>query len=333
MPRSRWKNSGSFAVEGQVSSMVKGSRIHVAGIDTLIGAAIFDALKTAGYDQVTGDAVAGDSTACDAFFAANKPEYVFLAAGKSGGIGANQRYPADLMMDNLLVNGDIIRASHRYGVKKLLYLASSCCYPRDCPQPMRVESLMTGPLEPTNQSYALAKLAGIELCRAFRTQFGDDFITAIPANAYGPGDDFSPDDSHVIAALIRKMHEAKVAGAAHVDLWGTGSAEREFIFAADLGSACVFLMNNYSSPVPINIGARSQRVSIAELARLIKETVGFKGEIRFDKTHSDGMPRKILDSDALRDLGWSPATDFQTALSATYDYFLQMQHRKEITHA
>jgi len=312
--------------------MVKSGKIYVAGTDTLIGQAILDALKDQGYSNAAGGALSGDSESIDAFLSANRPEYVFLAAGKSGGIGANQKYPADLMLDNLLVACDVIRASHRHGVRKLLYLASSCCYPRECHQPMRVESLMTGPLEPTNQSYALAKLAGLELCRAYRMQFGADFIVAIPANAYGPGDDFSFDDSHVIAALIRKMHEAKVSGAGHVELWGTGAAEREFIFAADLGAACIFLMNHYSSPVPINIGALSQRVSIADLARMIKKTVGFAGEIRFDRIHSDGMPRKILDSDALRDMGWSPATDFPAALSATYDYFLQMEHGKEITH-
>jgi len=313
--------------------MVKSSRIYVAGADTLIGAAIVDALKRQGYDQVMGAATPKDGGSVESVFSETRPEYVFVAAGKSGGIGANQRYPADLMMDNLQVISDVMGTSHRYGVKKLLYLASSCCYPRDCPQPMRVDHLSTGPLEPTNRSYATAKLAGIELCRAYRAQFSSDFIVAIPANAYGPGDDFSEEDSHVISALIRKMHDAKVAGAGHVDLWGTGTAEREFIFAADLADACLFLMNHYSDATPINVGARSQRVSIAELARLIKDTVGFAGEIRFDRTRPDGMPRKILDSDALRDLGWSPATDFRTALSATYDYFLRIERGKQISHA
>jgi GDP-L-fucose synthase len=312
--------------------MVKSSKIYVAGTDTLIGAAIAGSLQDQGYSQVIGGALSVDSASVDSFFSKNQPEYVFLAAGKSGGIGANQRYPADLMMDNLMVVCDVIRASQRYSVKKLLYVASSCCYPRQCPQPMRIESLMTGPLEETNQSYALAKLAGLELCRAYRAQFGSDFITAIPANAFGPGDDFSFDDSHVIAALIRKMHEARIAKARHVELWGTGAAEREFIFAPDLGQACVFLMNRYSSATPINIGAESQRVSIAGLALLIKEVVGYTGETRFDRTHSDGMPRKILDSGALKDLGWSPTTDFRTALAATYDYFLKIEQGKEISH-
>jgi GDP-L-fucose synthase len=312
--------------------MVKNSRIYVAGTDTLIGAAIFGALEKDAYSRVNGGALSADSASVDLFFSENHPEYVFLAAGKSGGISANQRYPADLMMDNLVVVCDVIRASHSHGVKKLLYVASSCCYPRDCPQPMRVESLMTGPLEQTNQSYALAKLAGLELCRSYRSQFGSDFITAIPANAYGPGDDFSFDDSHVIAALIRKMHEARISKASHVDLWGTGMAEREFIFAPDLAGACVFLMNNYSAMAPINIGTESQRVTIAELAVLIKEVVGYEGEIRFDRIHPDGMPRKILDSDALRALGWRPATSFRSALAATYEYFLQIEHGKEISH-
>jgi GDP-L-fucose synthase len=312
--------------------MVKNSRIYVAGTDTLIGAAIFGALGEEGYSRVIGGALSADSASVDSFFSENHPEYVFLAAGKSGGIGANQRYPAELMLDNLIVVCDVIRASHSHGVKKLLYVASSCCYPRNCPQPMRVESLMTGPLEQTNQPYALAKLAGLELCRAYRAQFGSDFITAIPANAYGPGDDFSLDDSHVIAALIRKIHEATISKASHVDLWGTGMAEREFIFAPDLARACVFLMNNYSAMTPINIGAQSQRVTIAELAVLVKEAVGYAGEIRFDRTRPDGMPRKILDSDALRDLGWQPAADFRAALAATYEYFLQIEHGKEISH-
>jgi len=312
--------------------MVKDSKIYVAGTDTLIGAAILSDLEKQGYTNATGSALSADDAPVDSFFSENHPEYVFLAAGKSGGIGANQRYPADLMMDNLVVVSDVIRASHRYDVRKLLYVASSCCYPRDCPQPMRVESLMSGPLEQTNQSYALAKLAGLELCRAYRAQFGSDFIAAIPANAYGPGDDFSFDDSHVIAALIRKMHEAKVAEAGHVDVWGAGTAEREFIFAADLAGACVFLMNNYSAMAPINVGAESQRVTIAELVVLIKEAVGYAGEIRFDRTHPDGMPRKILDSAPLRDLGWRPTTDFRTALAATYDYFLQIEHGKQFSH-
>jgi GDP-L-fucose synthase len=314
------------------SSMVKNSRIHVSGAETLIGAAIVRALEDQGYNRVTAATGSEPSARVESFFSENRPEYVFLAAGKSGGIGANQKYPADLMMDNLRVIGDVIRASHSHGVKKLLYLGSSCCYPRDCPQPMRVESLMTGPLEPTNRSYALAKLAGLELCRAYRSQFGSDFIAAIPANAYGPGDDFSLEESHVISALIRKMHEAKVASASHVDLWGTGNAEREFIFSRDLGAACVFLMNNYSGTEPINIGAQSQRVSIAQLALMIKATVGYAGEIRFDGVHSDGMPRKILDSDPIRDLGWSPSTDFGSALSATYDYFLKMEQGTPVRH-
>ena len=197
---------------------------------------------------------------------------------------------------------------------------------------MRVEHLMTGPLEPTNQAYASAKLAGLELCSAYKTQYGSDFIGAIPANVFGPGDDFSPNDSHVIAGLIRKMHEAKLADAKYVEIWGTGTPQREFIFAADLGDACLFLMDNYTSPTPINVGARSQRVSIKELAFLIKETVSFAGEIRFDTSRSDGMPRKILDSDPLRDLGWSPKTDFRRALTATYEYFQQLEQRKETSH-
>lgn len=316
--------------------MVKSSKVYVAGADTLTGAGILFALKSQGYSHVIDEADAAlnlrDYASVDFFFSKNLPEYVFLAAGKSGGIAANQKYPAELMIDNLLVTCNVVRASHKYHVKKLLYLASSCCYPRECPQPMRVEYLMTGPLEPTNQAYASAKLAGLELCTAYRTQYGSDFIGAIPANVFGRADNFSSDDSHVIGGLMRKMHEAKLAAANYVELWGTGTPQREFIFAADLGEACLFLMDNYSGASPINIGARSQRVSIKELAFLIKETVGYAGEIRFDTSRSDGMPRKILDSDPIRDLGWFPHTDFREALTATYESFLQLEHPKETSH-
>jgi len=308
--------------------MDKTSRIFVAGADTLIGAAIFRRLYADGYEQVLAAPPAADlrdRSSVAAFFDANLPEYVFLAAGKSGGIQANQSYPADLMLDNLMVNSNVLDAARRSSVKKLLYVASSCCYPRDCPQPMQPRYLMTGPLEITNESYALAKLAGLKLCQAYARQYQAPFITAIPANPFGTADDFSIEDSHVIAALIRKIRDANANGSSSVEIWGTGAAEREFIFDDDLADACLFLMENYESPVPINIGAKTCRLSIKDLAVMIRECVGYEGEIKFDSRRPDGMPCKFMDSDPMRDLGWSPKTDFREALRLTYRSFLEKE--------
>jgi GDP-L-fucose synthase len=255
------------------------------------------------------------------FFAQNKPEYVFLAAGKSGGISANQKYPADLMLDNLLVICNVIDSAYHSGVKKLLYLASSCSYPKHSAQPMQVESLMTGILEPTNEAYAVAKIAGIKLCQAYCQQYGANFISGIPANAFGIGDDFSLEESHVIPALIRKMHEAKIADAEFVEIWGTGTPRREFIFADDLADACIFIADNYDDPMPINIGGGLD-LSIKELAELIKEAIGYRGQLHFDASKPDGMPLKALDSSKLQSMGWQPQTSFRAAVEATYDWFL-----------
>jgi GDP-L-fucose synthase len=315
--------------------MQTNSKIYVAGAETLIGEAIVRTLQNRGYTQV----INGSNNEADLlhpgvlndFFAENRPDYVFLVAGKSGGIRANQKYPAELMLDNLIATCNVVNAAHRYSVKKMLYLASSCCYPRGSPQPMRVDYLMTGPLEPTNEAYASAKLIGLKLCEAYCRQYSCRFICGIPANVFGTGDDFSLDDSHVIAALIRKMHDAKSAGEPYVELWGTGTPEREFIFADDVGDACLFLMDRYDDPMPINIGAPSQRFSISDLAFHVKEAVGYSGEVRFDIRRPDGMPRKILDSEPLRNLGWSPKTDFRFALRATYEDFLQLETGKEIS--
>jgi GDP-L-fucose synthase len=296
----------------------------------MIGAAIHRTLERSGYGNLIKRAQHPDlreQASVEAFFEKNRPEYVFLAAGKSAGIQGNQRRPADLMLDNLMVTCHVVDSAFTYRAKKLLYLASSCCYPREAPQPMQVRHLMTGPLEPTNEAYATAKIAGIKLCQAYSRQHQAPFISAIPANVFGPEDDFSPDDSHVIGALIRRMHEAKISGASHVDIWGSGDPEREFIFADDLADACVFLMENYDDPAPINIGAASQTCSIRKIAGLIKDVTGYPGELRFDRTKPDGMPRKILDTTALKNLGWAAKTDFRVALSATYDYFLHLQER------
>jgi GDP-L-fucose synthase len=307
--------------------MRKHAIIYVAGGQTLIGAAILRQLKQQGYTNIVGkpgeEPDLTDATSVDEFFSRLLPEYVFMAAGKSGGILANQKYPADLMLDNLLIECNVIRAAYQHRVKKLLYLASSCCYPRHCPQPMRVESLLTGSLEPTNEAYAVAKIAGIKLCQAYRQQYGANFIVGIPANAFGPGDDFSPEDSHVIAALIRKMHEAKRKGTPTVEIWGTGTPRREFIFADDLADACLFVMQKYDGTEPINLGGGTD-LSIGELAQLTKEVVGYEGELCFDTSRPDGMPLKVLDSSPLMAMGWNQVTSFRDAVSATYNWFREI---------
>lgn len=303
--------------------MEKTSKIYVAGGDTLIGQALLRELAGQGYENVLGaEPDPADAAQVERFFSEQAPEYVFLVAGKSGGICANQKYPADLMMDNLLAETNVVGGAHRHGVKKLLYLASSCSYPREAAQPMRVESLMTGPLEPTNEAYAVAKLAGVTLCRAFRQQYGDDFIVGIPANAFGPGDDFSPEDSHVVGALIRRVHEARAAGLPSVEIWGTGSPRREFVYADDLADACIFLMRNYNDGLPLNVGGGAD-LSIKDLALLVKEVVGYEGELAFDAARPDGMPLKSLDSERLLGMGWRPRTPFREALKQTYDWFLE----------
>ena len=314
--------------------MEKISRVYVAGGQTLIGTAILRQLEQQRYTNILGKAGEEpdltNAEAVDDFFAHQAPEYVFVAAGRSGGIEANRKYPAELMLNNLLVGCHLIHSAYRYGVKKLLYLASSCCYPRHCPQPMRVESLLTGTFEPTNEAYAIAKIAGIILCQAFRLQYGANYIVGIPANVFGPDDDFSPEDSHVIAALMRKIYLAKTSGAPSVGIWGTGTPRREFLFADDLADACLFVMQEYESAEPINLGGGTD-LSIAELAELVKEVVGYQGELRFDASRADGMPLKVLDSRRLITMGWRPVTSFRVALAATLNAYLKTQ--KELTDA
>lgn len=310
------------------SNLKKHDRIYVAGGKTLIGAAILRRLQQQGYTNIIGkpgeEPTLTNASEAEAFFAQMAPKYVFMAAGKSGGIRANQNFPAELMLDNLLVECHVIDNAYRYGVQKLLYLGSSCSYPKHCPQPMRVESLMTSPLEPTNEAYAIAKIAGMKLCHAYCQQHGMNFVTGIPANVFGPGDDFNSKDSHVIAALIQRMHEAKIKNTLSVSIWGTGKPRREFIFADDLADACIFVMLEYNEPQPINMGVGVD-LSIRELAQLIKEIVGYPGELCFDTRMPDGMPLKCLDSSVLHRMGWKPKTSFRFALQTTYDWFLQMK--------
>lgn len=299
--------------------------VFVAGDTTLIGAAILRQLTARGFAHLCGYPTQqpdlADRAAVDRLFSVHKPSYVFHAAGKSGGIGANQSRPATLMRDNLAVNINLIDAAHRHGVRKLLYVASSCCYPKLCPQPMAVESLMSGPLESTNEAYATAKLSGLVMAAAYRAEYGDDFIVGIPPNAFGLGDDFDPDRAHVVAALIHRMHQAKLDSRSALTVWGSGRARREFIFADDLADACIFLMENYSSPKPINIGG-GRDFCIRELAEMIRDAVGCDGELVFDTSRPDGMPAKILDATAIQKLGWMPHYEMRDSLKRTYDSYL-----------
>ena len=312
--------------------MEKTARIYVAGTQTLIGASVLGELKQQGYTNVVGqpgeEPELTDPSQMEAFFSGTKPEYVFLVGGRSGGIGANQKYPAGLMLENLLVGCHVIDSAHRHRVKKLLYLASSCCYPKHCPQPMRVESLLTGPLEPTSEAYAVAKIAGIRLSQAYTQQHGANFISGIPADVFGPGEALSPEDSHVVPALMWKMLRAKSVGTKSVDIWGTGTPRREFLFADDVADACLFLMREYDDPQPINIGGGSD-LSIKELAVLIKELVGFTGDLHFDTSKPDGLPLKILDSSRLHGMGWRPKTTLRSALEATLEGLTMLQEDQD----
>ncbi len=316
--------------------MKSGSRIFVAGSRTLLGAALLDLLPERGFDNLVGTGTdeprVTDAVEVERFFADERPEYVFLVGGLSGGIEFNRTRPADLISDNLHTVLNVIEAAHRHGAEKLLYTASSCAYPRESPQPLRVESLTTGPLEPTSEAYATAKLAGWKLCDAYRRQYGCRFVTAFPANAFGPHDDFDPASGHVIPALIRKMHAAWTSQSPAVTVWGSGRPRREFMFSRDLADACLFAMNYYDGETPINLGGGID-LSIADAARIIAEVVGYCGRIVFDTSKPDGAPFKALDSSMLLEMGWRPATDFRTAVARTYHWFLQHEATEGRVHA
>lgn len=262
-----------------------------------------------------------DQASTRAWIEANKPDMVFVAAAKVGGILANSTYPADFLYDNLMIASNVIEASHRVGVSKLMFLGSSCIYPKFADQPIREESLLTGPLEPTNEWYAIAKIAGIKLCQAYRQQHGDDFISAMPTNLYGEGDNFDLNSSHVLPALIRKAHEAKISGADSITIWGTGSPRREFLHADDCADACVHLMKTYSGAEHVNVGS-GEDLTIFELTQLVCEVVGFKGEILRDETKPDGTPRKLMSADKLLSLGWRPSIALRDGIESTYRWFL-----------
>jgi len=304
------------------------AKIFVAGHRGLVGSAVVRRLRDAGFANVltaTRDELdLRDQGAVDDWFAAHRPDYVFLVAGTVGGILANSTRPAEFIYDNLMIHGTVVHASQRTGVTKLLYLGSSCIYPRHATQPITEEQLLTGPLEPTNEWYAVAKIAGIKLCQAYRRQYGADFISAMPTNLYGPNDNFDLASSHVLPALIRKFHDAKTAGEPRVEIWGTGSPMREFLHVDDLADACVFLMENYSDDMHINVGTGID-LSIRDLAQKIRDVVYPDAILHFDTSKPDGTPRKVLDVSRLRDLGWSPSYDLDRGIRSTYEWFLQ-QH-------
>ena len=306
--------------------------VFVAGHRGLVGSAIFRRLSDAGFDDLRSvDRAELDlrhQSAVDAWFEEQRPRYVFLVAGTVGGILANSTRPAEFLYDNLMIHGTVVQASHRVGVEKLLYLGSSCIYPREADQPITEEALLAGPLEPTNEGYALAKIAGIKLCESYRRQYGDDFISAMPTNLYGPGDNFDLEGGHVLPALMRRFHEAKLDGAEEVDVWGSGSARREFLHVDDLADACLFLMDHYSEAGHVNVGTGID-CTIGELAGMIRDLVHPGAELTFDASKPDGMPRKMLDVSKLTGLGWSAGTPLADGLASTYEWFLEALDRGE----
>lgn len=321
--------------------MNKNVKIYVAGHRGLVGSAIVRRLLAAGHSpqslvlRTHSELDLTDQKATETFFAQEKPDYVFLAAAKVGGIHANNTYPAEFIRDNLAIQTNVIHAAYQNNVKRLLFLGSSCIYPRDCPQPIKEEYLLTGPLEPTNRPYALAKIAGIEMCWSYNRQYGTQYLAVMPTNLYGPGDNYHPQNSHVIPALIRKFHEAKQASASEVVVWGTGTPRREFLYNEDMADACVFLLGlpdeqfqpllaadrNDGLPPVLNIGV-GEDVTIAKLAEFVKEVIGYRGELSFDTSKPDGTPRKLMDVSRLNVLGWRANTDLKNGIGSAYDSFL-----------
>lgn len=320
------------------AGMLKDAKVYVAGHRGLVGTALVNRLRAGGCSDIVtrthADLDLMDQAAVRAFFAAERPDAVFLAAAKVGGIHANNTYPAEFIHDNLAIQLNVIHEAWRSGVKRLLFLGSSCIYPRYCPQPMREDALLTGPLESTNRPYALAKIAGIEMCWSYNRQYGTRFLAVMPTNLYGPGDNFDLQNAHVLPALMRKMHEAKVSGADTVTVWGSGKPYREFLHNDDMADACVYLMsapddvysrliNEDTCPL-VNIGW-GKDITIADLAALIREVVGFTGELQYDASKPDGTPRKLLDTSRLTSLGWQPKIALRQGLEQTYQWFLEHQ--------
>ncbi|AXV15000.1 GDP-fucose synthetase [Neorhizobium sp. SOG26] len=307
---------------------LKGKRVYVAGHRGMVGSAIVRRLASEGCEILTATRSELDLTRqadVEAWMEKNRPDAVFLAAAKVGGILANDTYPADFLYDNLILEANIIHAAHRVGVEKLLFLGSSCIYPKFAEQPIREESLLTGELEPTNEWYAIAKIAGIKLCQAYRRQHGRDFISAMPTNLYGPGDNFDLKSSHVMPALIRKAHEAKVGGATSITVWGTGTPRREFLHVDDCADACLHLIKTYSDDTHVNVGS-GKDITILDLTKLVCKVVGYEGEIVHDLSKPDGTPRKLMSADKLRAMGWSPKIGLEEGVADAYAAFLKGEY-------
>jgi len=309
-----------------ILSMQKSEKIFVAGHRGMVGSALIRALEAAGFSKLLkrdrSELDLGDSAAVSKFFAKEKPEVVIFAAAKVGGIKANNDQPVEFLLENLRVQNNVIAAAHENGARKLLFLGSSCIYPKLAPQPIPESALLSGPLEPTNEAYAIAKIAGVKLCQAFSREYGANFVSAMPTNLYGPNDNFDLETSHVLAALLRKAYEAKKSSARELVVWGTGTPRREFLHADDCASACLFLLEKYDSPEIVNVGW-GEDISIRELAELVCEVVGFDGELSWDKTKPDGTPRKLLDVSKLRGLGWTPTIPLRDGIAQAYDWFLK----------
>ena len=306
----------------------RSARVYVAGHRGLVGSAIVRRLRVEGFDNLLtatrSELDLREQAAVNEWFRANRPEYVFLVAGTVGGILANSTRPAEFIYDNLMIHATVVHAAHLHGVRRLLYLGSSCIYPRECPQPIREEYLLTGLLEPTNEPYAIAKISGIKLCQAYRQQYGSDFISAMPTNLYGPHDNFDLQSSHVLPALMRKFHDARAEGRDEVTVWGTGSPKREFLHVDDLADACLFLMRHYAGDGHINVGT-GEDLSIRELAEAVREAVAPGARIVFDASKPDGTPRKLLDVGRLHALGWRHRIGLREGIRSTYDWFLAHQ--------
>lgn len=304
---------------------LSGKRVWVAGHNGMVGAALVQRLKSENCEILTVDRDTldlRDQAATQNWIEQNSPQVILIAAAKVGGILANDTYPADFLYDNLMIETNIIHAAHKAGVEKLLFLGSSCIYPKEAAQPIKESALLNGPLEPTNEAYAVAKIAGIKLCQAYRRQYGADFVSVMPCNLYGPGDTFDAQNSHVIPALMLKAHIAKESGAAEMIVWGSGQPLREFLYVDDLTDAVVFTLKNYSGELPVNIGA-GEEVSIAALADLIAGAVGFTGTLKFDADKPDGVMRKLMDSSVIREAGWAPETTLQDGLAQSYAWYLE----------
>ena len=306
--------------------MQKSEKIFIAGHGGMVGSAITRALEARGFSNLVKRSRAeldlAVARAVADFFQKEKPEIVIFAAAKVGGIKANNDFPVEFLIDNLRIQTNIISGAYENGTRKLLFLGSSCIYPKHAPQPISESALLTGPLEPTNDAYAIAKIAGVKLCQAYAREYGANFISAMPTNLYGPNDNFDLETSHVLAALLRKAHEAKTKRARELEVWGTGTPRREFLHVDDCASACLFMLEKYDSPEIVNVGC-GEDISIRELAELVCDVVGFRGELTWDKTKPDGTPRKLLDVSKLRGLGWTPTIPLREGIARTYDWFLK----------